>query len=78
MGDGVYRSTDPVYAFGLIGDLAVVGDWNDGGQRKRIGVFRAGTWILDVNGSNVYAPNDIQAAFGLPGDLPVVGKWTIQ
>jgi hypothetical protein len=78
VGDGVYRSTDPVYAFGLIGDLAVVGDWNDGGQRKRIGVFRAGTWILDVNGSNVYAPNDIQAAFGLPGDLPVVGKWTIQ
>jgi hypothetical protein len=76
VGDGNYRSTDPVYSFGLPGDIAVVGDWNDNNQRKRIGVFRGGTWILDVNGSNVYAPNDIQASFGLPGDKPVVGKWT--
>ena len=77
VGDGVYRTSDPVYYFGLSGDIAVVGDWNGNGQRKRIGVFRGGLWILEINGTNVYAPNDIQASFGLPGDKPVVGKWTM-
>lgn len=61
----------------------MVGDWNDNAQRKRIGVFRGGLWILDVNGTNTFAPNDIGAGgttgnFGLPGDKPVVGKWTMQ
>ncbi|MGD0873218.1 MAG: hypothetical protein ABSB88_27045, partial [Bryobacteraceae bacterium] len=77
VGDGVYRTSDPVYSFGLTGDIAVVGDWNDGNQRKRIGVFRSGLWILEVNGTNTYASNDLQAFFGLPGDKPVVGKWTM-
>lgn len=77
VGDGVFRTTDPVYSFGLPGDIAVVGDWNDNHQRKRIGVFRSGLWILEINGTNAFALNDIQAFFGLPGDLPVVGKWTI-
>ena len=77
VGDGVYRTSDPVYFFGLSGDIAVVGDWSGNGQRKRIGVFRGGLWILEINGTNVYAPNDIQASFGLPGDKPVVGKWTM-
>ncbi|MGO9254963.1 MAG: G1 family glutamic endopeptidase [Bryobacteraceae bacterium] len=76
VGDGNYRATDPVYSFGLTGDIAVVGDWNGNTQQKRIGVFRGGLWILDINGSNTYATNDIQASFGLPGDKPVVGKWT--
>jgi hypothetical protein len=75
VGDGNYRTTDPVYSFGLTGDIAVVGGWNNA-QRKEIGVFRSGLWILDINGSNTYASNDIQASFGLPGDKPVVGKWT--
>jgi hypothetical protein len=77
VGDGVFRPSDPVYTFGLAGDVAVVGDWNDGGQRKRIGVFRGGLWVLEVNGTNVFSNNDIQASFGLPGDKPVVGKWTM-
>jgi hypothetical protein len=71
VGDGNYRITDPVYSFGLTGDIAVVGDWNANTQRT-IGVFRRGLWILDINGSNTYASNDIQASFGLPGDKPVV------
>jgi hypothetical protein len=75
VGDGNYRLTDPVYAFGLTGDIAVVGNW-DSSQQKRIGVFRGGLWILDSNGTNSYAANDIQASFGLPGDKPVVGRWT--
>jgi hypothetical protein len=79
-GDGTTATTLNPAGFGLAGDIAVVGDWNDNSQRKRIGVFRTstgtGVWILDVNGSNTFAPNDIQAFFGLPGDAPVVGKWT--
>ncbi len=75
VGDGNYRATDPVYSFGLTGDIAVVGDWNNAPQ-KRIGVFRGGLWILDINGTNTYAANDIQTSFGLPGDKPVVGRWT--
>ena len=77
-GDGVFQVTDAVYSYGLIGDIPVVGDWNDNGQRKRIGVFRNGTWILDTNGNNTFDVFDLQASFGLSGDLPVVGKWTIQ
>lgn len=79
VGTGVYSTSDPVYTFGAPGDLPVVGDWNDNGQRKRIGVYRpsTGQWYLDVNGSNAYAPNDIVGVFGgVPGDKPVVGKWT--
>lgn len=76
-GDGIFQLTDAVYSYGLIGDLPVVGDWNDNGQRKRIGVFRNGTWILDTNGNNAFDVFDLQAAFGLPGDLVVVGKWTV-
>jgi hypothetical protein len=76
VGDGTYRVTDPVYSFGLTGDIAVVGNWNGTARQKEVGVFRAGLWILDINGTNSYAPNDIQAYFGLPGDKPVIGKWT--
>jgi len=77
VGDGNYRATDPVYSFGLTNDIAVVGNWNGNGQGKRIGIFRNGLWVLEVNGSNTFAPNDIQASFGLPGDRPVVGNWTM-
>jgi hypothetical protein len=82
VGDGVYRTTDSMYSFGLPGDVPVVGDWNGGGQRKRIGVFRPlsnglANWILEVNGTNTWAPNDIQASFGLATDKPVVGNWTL-
>jgi hypothetical protein len=70
------------YAFGLPGDLPVVGDWNDSGPRKRIGVFRpSGGWILDTNGNNAFDLTDQgqngALQFGLPGDKPVVGKWTM-
>jgi hypothetical protein len=76
VGDGNYRVTDPVYSFGLTGDIAVVGDWS-GNTQRTIGVFRGGLWILDINGSDAYAPNDIQASFGLAGDKPVVSPGLI-
>jgi hypothetical protein len=79
VGDGMFRTTDPVYNFfGAPGDIAVTGDWNGLGKPKKIGVFRpsSATWYLDVNGSNQAAPNDIQAQFGLPTDKPVIGQFT--
>ena len=60
----------------------MVGDWNDNGQRKRIGIFRPSAgWILDTNGNNAFDITDQGGngalQFGLPGDKPVVGKWTM-
>jgi len=78
VGNGIVTASEitNAYSFGLLGDAPVVGNWNGNG-RKRIGVFRNGLWILDVNGSNTYAPNDIFGSFGLAtGDTPVVGLWT--
>jgi hypothetical protein len=77
VGDGVYRLSDPVYSYGETGDLPVVGNWSTGPQRKRIGVFRQGTFFLETLGTNAYSPADIQAAFGQSGDLPLVGNWTV-
>ena len=48
------------------------------GTRKRFGVFRYGTWILDTNGNNAYDAADGVGSFGLPGDKPVVGNWSMQ
>jgi hypothetical protein len=77
IGLGAYSPSDPVYYFGLNGDLPVVGDWNGNNQPRRIGVFRTGQWILDTPGLNAYSPADTVAFFGLPGDIPLVGWWSM-
>ena len=61
--------------FGTSTDVPVVGDW-DGTGRKRIGVFRNGTWLLDTNGNGYLDAGDLTVNFGQTGDLPVVGDWT--
>ena len=63
-----------VDSFGQIGDLPVAGDW-DGSGVKRIGVFRNGYWLLDINGNGVFDAGDKTVAFGQAGDLPVLGDW---
>ncbi|XXX74168.1 hypothetical protein WMF30_41640 [Sorangium sp. So ce134] len=40
----------------------------------RVGVFRDGGWLLDVNAEG-YDPSDRQVWWGAPGDTPVVGSW---
>jgi hypothetical protein len=60
--------------FGAPGDVPVVGDW-DGSGVKRLGVFRNGTWILDLNGNGVIDSSDKTISFGSAGDVPVVGDW---
>jgi Beta-propeller repeat len=60
--------------FGLSTDLPIVGDW-DGSGKRRIGIFRNGTWIVDINGNGMIDATDKTVQFGQTGDIPVVGDW---
>ena len=66
---------DHVFRFGTEDDVPVTGDWNGDGVRS-IGIFRNGTWFLDVDGDGRWGPGDAVAEFGQEGDIPVVGDWT--
>ena len=68
--NGILNTT----TFGASGDIPVSGDW-DGSGAKRLGIFRKGTWILDINGNGVIDAPDKTVQFGQAGDLPVVGDW---
>ncbi len=74
--EGVPREDviDHVFRFGVSVDLPVAGDWNGDGISS-IGVFRAGTWILDADGDGRLTDRDLVVHFGTEGDLPVVGDW---
>ncbi|NLX56443.1 MAG: hypothetical protein GXY58_15155 [Planctomycetaceae bacterium] len=65
---------DHVFRFGIGADLPVAGDWNGDGIRS-IGVFRAGTWMLDLDGDGRHTHRDAVFQFGAAGDLPVVGDF---
>jgi hypothetical protein len=67
---------DLCLAFGLPGDIPVVGDWNGSGMAK-IGVFRNGEWYLDLNSNGAWdgCTVDRCMGFGLPGDRPIVLTW---
>ncbi len=60
--------------FGLAGDLPIAGDW-DGSGVKRIGIFRNGSWLLDINANGVFDAGDKTVSFGQSGDIPIVGDW---
>jgi hypothetical protein len=60
-------------SFGLAGDQPVMGDWNGDG-RETPGVYRNGTWVLDLTG-NGFDAGDRVLQFGLPGDKAVAGDW---
>ncbi|MEN6452324.1 MAG: SdrD B-like domain-containing protein [Thermoguttaceae bacterium] len=66
---------DHVFEYGRKGDIAVAGDWNGDGIYS-IGVFRGGTWYLDMDGDGRFTDRDTVVEYGQPGDLPVVGDWT--
>jgi len=65
---------DHVFKYGSRGDKPVAGDFNGDGIGT-IGVFREGTWYLDVDGNGRWSRDDVQAKFGDPGDVPVVGDF---
>ncbi len=65
---------DHVFEYGEKKDIAIAGDWNGNGIRS-VGVFREGTWHLDVDGNGQFDYNDLKAEFGQKGDIPVVGDF---
>jgi len=66
---------DHVFEYGRQGDVPVAGDWNGDGVTN-IGLFREGTWYLDLDGNGQWSEADAYVPdFGRPGDKPVVGDW---
>ena len=67
--------TDRLRVFGQTGDTPVVAHWNSEASDK-IGIFRAGLWILDYNGDGYYTPGiDRVSSLGQAGDKPLAGIW---
>ena len=64
---------DHVFHYGVAGDRPITGDWNGDGIAT-IGVFRAGTWNLDLDGDGRFTSVDAAVTFGGDG-IPVVGDW---
>jgi len=60
--------------FGNSTDIAVAGDW-DGTGVTRIGVFRNGTWYLDIQNKGRFDSSNKIVNFGQARDIPVVGDW---
>jgi hypothetical protein len=78
--DGVGTGLDTSFVFGLPGsnDVPVFGDWNGTGVTK-VGIFRNGTWYLDLNNNHAWDPGvDGTFFYGQPGDLPIVSNWNGQ
>lgn len=65
---------DHVFRFGSGKDIPVTGDWNGDGIRS-IGIFRDGTWQLDLDGDGRWTSKDAIFQFGQTGDIPVVGDF---
>ena len=65
---------DHVFRFGFNPDVAVVGDWNGDGITK-IGVYRNGLWMLDIDGDGHFTMHDKSVEFGAPGEQPFVGDF---
>jgi hypothetical protein len=71
-------TTDKCAAFGVAGDVPLLGDWNGIGT-VRAGVFRPsnGTFYLDANGNSAWdgCATDKCIAIGEANDVPLVGDW---
>lgn len=79
-GNGLWdgSSTDATYGFGIVGDEALIGDWNGDGI-DAIGVYRPSSrrFYLDVNGNGLWdgAMIDQTFVFGISGDIAISGDW---
>ncbi len=65
---------DHVFRYGQKTDRPISGDFNGDGIAT-IGVFRDGTWLLDMDGNGRWSKGDVAAEFGQEGDIPVVGDF---
>ena len=70
-----YDPSLPMFAYGLPGDIPVVGKWKPGSGIDQIGVFRKGRWYVDSNGDRAFEVTDDCYDFGSGGDIPVV-SWS--
>ncbi len=73
-GDGHWSAGDAVVRFGQAGDVPIVGDFNGDGVSD-VGIYRNGTWMIDINGNRELDAHDKVFAMGGADDLPVVGDW---
>jgi len=66
---------DHVFRFGARGDQPIAGDFNGDGV-STLGIFKDGSWVLDVNGDGQLDPvRDGYAQFGKTGDIAIVGDF---
>jgi hypothetical protein len=65
---------DHVFQYGSEGDRAVAGDFNGDGVTN-IGVYRGGTWYLDMDGNGRWSQGDLLVHMGTEKDIPVVGDF---
>ena len=72
---GTWNTGDKASSFGAVGWKPIVGDWNPALPGTEIGVYKDGTWYLDMDGSGTWNTGDRAYNFGAPGWTPVVGKW---
>jgi serine-aspartate repeat-containing protein C/D/E len=74
--DGKLRADliDHVFHYGVATDTPIVGDWNGDGVTS-IGIFRDGSWRLDIDGDGKWTDADVAVRFGEKGDKPVIGDW---
>ena len=62
-GDGQWTDgVDRWLIYGQAGDIPIVGNWTGSGK-VNVGVFRAGMWILDMNGNEQLDLSQGDAAF---------------
>lgn len=60
--------------FGVAKAIPVTGDFNGDGSTD-VGVFREGSWYVDLNGNGEWDDQDLWAKLGRRDDLPVTGDW---
>lgn len=65
---------DHSFSYGHGGDIPIAGDWNGDGTTK-IGVFREGKWLLDIDGNGRYEASDIEIDWTGHAGQPVVGDF---
>jgi serine-aspartate repeat-containing protein C/D/E len=68
------QAVDRELVFGVERGTPVVGDFNGDGNTD-VGVYRFGTWYVDLNGNGQWDEQDLWAKLGRRDDLPVTGDW---
>ncbi|MCE9608392.1 MAG: hypothetical protein K8U03_26210 [Planctomycetia bacterium] len=60
--------------FGVEHAMPVTGDFNGDGSTD-VGVFKEGSWYVDLNGNGEWDEQDLWAKLGRRDDLPITGDW---